>query len=68
MSAQLTRKYDGETYYCERIENSKYEAEQKAKMMRSSAKKGVQTKVRIVKLSLSGQTKYGLFARSDVRY
>jgi hypothetical protein len=65
MAQQLTRQFNRETFYCEGIENSLYQAKQAAKRMRSSGKDGVQTRVRVVQISVFGQPKYGLFCRSD---
>lgn len=58
MAQRLKRKFNNETYYCEKIVKTKSEAK---KGQQSFKKAGF--KARVVKLSEDGRTVYGVFAR-----
>lgn len=58
MSEQLKRKFDGETYYCEKITTNYAEAEKTKK-----ANKYAGFKARIVELSKDGRKAYGVYVR-----
>lgn len=58
MATQLSRKFDGETYYCEHIATDKH----RAKQLKKSAKEAG-FKARVIELQESGKKVYGVFQR-----
>lgn len=58
MSKQLSRKFNGETYYCQYIVADKFQAERKKKSLKSAG-----FKARIIELQDYGKKVYGVFSR-----